>query len=738
MSDAQPDPRRKPSKNENLVRAARYLGPYRRWVVISIVCAFLVGFIFTSGLGAMLPILRVLVNDDLIQAWVDRHVVEGRAGLTLVEDPGKLQLLRVKPDSLAEKAGLKTGDEIVDTDRFALVDPYTLPGNWNKVQHELASPKWTEARVTLSDGREVMLPMQEVPRALVWARRAVWFLPTNPVAAIAAVFGFIAVLAVVGNVVRFFQEHLSDRAAIHAVNDIRRRMYDHVLHIPMAYWGQKGTSDITSRLVQDAAGLQDGFKVLLGQAIQEPIKAAMALGLALYLDWRLTLIIIVFAPLMAAVIKKFGKKMRRSMRAALAKSAHMLGQIESTLVGIRVVKGANAERFERRRYKGIMSQLVTEQVKMSRYEALATPAMETIALLVVGCILLLAAWLMFSPPPWLEPLDRSKFFLVMGCLVGIGESLRRVSKLNNVLQRSNAAAGRIFETMDVPIERPRELVAGDGRARRVLRPVRQDIRFEHLTFAYPGASMNAVQDVSLTVPRGQSVAIVGRNGSGKTTLLALLPRFYDPSAGRITIDGVDITKVTLTSLRRQISVVTQDSVIFPGTIAENIAYGHPAAARLGEKTDDVRAVRQQIEQAARKAFAHDFIMEKSQGYDTPLDGLGGNLSGGQKQRLNIARAILRRSPILILDEATSQVDAESEHLIQQAIDRLIHERSDPRTDDAPTTFIIAHRFATIRSADTIVVMDKGRIVGQGQHEDLLRTCEVYHHLYERQLLAAPV
>jgi ATP-binding cassette, subfamily B, bacterial MsbA len=195
-----------------------------------------------------------------------------------------------------------------------------------------------------------------------------------------------------------------------------------------------------------------------------------------------------------------------------------------------------------------------------------------------------------------------------------------------------------------------------------------------------------------------------------------LPRFYDPSRGRVLIDGIDLRNATLRSLRGQISIVTQDSVIFPGSIAQNIAYGQPLASR------------EEIEAAARRAFAHDFIMEKPQGYDTLLGGLGNQLSGGQKQRLCIARAIFRRAPILILDEATSNVDAESEHLIQQAIDGLLHER---------TTFVIAHRISTIDSADTIVVMDRGRIVGQGKHEELLRTCETYHQLYERQLFVAP-
>ncbi|HEY1628745.1 MAG TPA: ATP-binding cassette domain-containing protein, partial [Tepidisphaeraceae bacterium] len=369
-------------------------------------------------------------------------------------------------------------------------------------------------------------------------------------------------------------------------------------------------------------------------------------------------------------------------------------------------------------------------LKMARYEALSTPVLETMAMWGAGAVLIFAAYLRFSPNVK-HPLDVERFFAIMACLVSIGESMRRLSKLNSVFQRCNAAAARIFQTLDVPIERSRHLptlrVSQPQRGQVNLPPIQQEVRFESVSFSYANTASPAVVDVDLVIPKGRSIAIVGRNGSGKTTLMAMLPRFYDPDAGRITIDGIDIRKATLRSLRRQITIVTQDSVIFPGTIAQNVAYGHPLASKLNDNTPISNRLREQIQSAAKRAFAHDFIMEKPNGYDASLDGLGGQLSGGQKQRLNIARAILRQSPILILDEATSQVDAESEHLIQQAIESLMHER---------TTFVIAHRFSTILSADSIVVMDRGRIVGQGKHDELLRTCQTYQQLYERQMVGS--
>jgi ABC-type multidrug transport system fused ATPase/permease subunit len=675
-----------------------------------------------------MPIMNVLINEDTVENWVNRKIVEGRLNVRLADENRNVRVIKAQADT---HGGLEAGDTLWlpgDTD---VRDPLA---RITRTLRTLSDPSLSSAQVLVDNTSPAKeLALGQVPPYLAMSRDWAGRLPSHPVKTVAIVLGVLIALAVFGNVVRFFQEYLSEKAAILTVRDIRLRLYDHALRLPVGFFGQRGTSDVTSRLTQDAHGLQEGMKNILGHSIQEPIKAGMALTAALWASWELTLFIVFFAPVMALLIKKFGKRIRRAAKKALQESSTMLGQVEGSLTGIRVVKAANAERYERRRFRGIIDGLVGQQLRIARLEAFNTPVLEMLTLVVVCAIILGASYMVLVPP---QRLSQIEFFFVMTCLMGIGDSLRKISKINNVLQKSNAAAGRLFELMDAPAEREREREtqgsrfgvqgsgngqSGNGQARKsgqgrqVLAPIQREVRFENVTFTYPGQKAPAVDGVDLTVPKGKSVAVVGRNGSGKTTLLALLPRFYDPQGGRILIDGVDTREVTLSSLRRQVGVVTQDSVIFPGTIADNIAYAMP------------RVNREDITAAAKRAFAHDFILEKPSGYDTVLGEHGAQLSGGQKQRLCIARAILRQTPILILDEATSQVDAESEHLIQQAIESLMHER---------TTFVIAHRFSTILSADMIVVMDRGQIVGVGSHQELLTACPTYRQLYERQLFAA--
>jgi subfamily B ATP-binding cassette protein MsbA len=691
---------KKDKRKDSFWRACRYLWPHSKLVIISILCAFVVGGAFTTGLGTMLPIMQVLIDGGTVQDWVNRKVVEDRLNVRLADDNHEVRV-----------AAVKTGDNPLHlSDTLWLPNDVRGPASSSHALVVLSDPSRSTAAIVIGQGPPTELSLARIPFHLRVIRSLSAALPAKPLPAIAVVLGFLLALSLFGNTVRFFQEYYSEKASILAVRDIRTRMYDHTLHLGLSFFGTHGTSDITSRLTGDAQGLQDGLKNIVGDSVQETIKAVMALGLALFLSWQLTAFIIVFGPIMFMVIKKFGKKVRRAARAALQNSSSMLGQIEGSLYGIRVVKSTTAERFERRRFRSILGNLVREQARIAKLEAFNTPMLEMMTLVVVCCIVLYASNLVLVT----KTLTTSRFFLVMACLMGIGESLRKVSKINTLLQKSNAAAARLFEVIDLPAERNRqEQRSKDKGPRTILKGIEREVHFDDITFTYPGASTPALSHVSLTVEKGKSIAIVGRNGSGKTTLLALLPRFFDPTSGRITIDGTDIRQFTLPSLRRQIGIVTQDSVIFPGTLADNIAYANP------------RAKREDIEAAAKRAFAHDFILEKPSGYDTIIGEHGAQLSGGQKQRLCIARAILRQTPILILDEATSQVDAESEHLIQQAIESLMHER---------TTFVIAHRFSTILSADSIVVMDRGEIVGTGSHKELLANCPTYKQLYERQIL----
>ena len=394
--------------------------------------------------------------------------------------------------------------------------------------------------------------------------------------------------------------------------------------------------------------------------------------------------------------------MKRATKKSLIAGSQMLAKLQEAMAGLRVVKVYNRHDYENEMFKKINQRFLKQSLKMSKIDAATTPVMEVLGMMAGSAAIIAGAyWVNYGKMDSPE-----EFFGLLILLGAAAESARKTSDVWNKLQEANAAAERVFAVIDSPIEHEKPDAV-------TLPVLKNRIEFRDIVFSYPGSPVQALKHVNLTIAAGHNVALVGPNGSGKTTLANLIPRFYDPNSGQILIDSQDIRNVTLFSLRNQIGMVTQNVVTFNDTIAANIAYGKPGATR------------DEIIEAAKRSFAHEFIEPLPNGYDTVIGEEGAGLSGGQLQRIIIARAILKNPSILIFDEATSQVDAESEAKIHKAIEEVMHNR---------TSIIIAHRFSTVISADVIVVMNHGRIIAQGQHKDLIRKCQLYHNLYETQLV----
>jgi ABC-type multidrug transport system fused ATPase/permease subunit len=433
------------------------------------------------------------------------------------------------------------------------------------------------------------------------------------------------------------------------------------------------------------------------------MNAIFMLGMALYINWHLTLVFLGGAPVVLVLFGTFGSKMKKATRRSLVASSQMLGKLQEAVAGLRVIKVYNQEQYEQKQFSDINDRLLKQLLNMSKVDAATQPVLEVLGMF-AGCAALVLGMRWVAS----EQLDGAEFLALLILLGASAEATRKTSDIWTKIQQANAAAERVFEVLEQPVEveKPNAVV---------LPPVTKSIEFQDIVFSYPGAERPALDRINLVVTAGHNVAIVGPNGSGKTTLANLLPRFFDPAAGRIRIDGRDIRDVTLRSLRGQIGMVTQQVISFNDTIAANIGYGRQGATR------------DEIVVAAKRAYAHEFICRLPKGYDAMIGEQGVGLSGGQLQRIVIARAILKNPAILIFDEATSQIDADSEAKIHVAIEEIMQGR---------TTFIIAHRFSTVITADVIVVMNEGRIIAQGQHEDLIQTCPIYQALYETQLVKA--
>lgn len=534
-------------------------------------------------------------------------------------------------------------------------------------------------------------------------------LPDGPYTAIVAIMVALGLLAALGATANFLHAYLSLSIVARTVASIRREVFHRVLRLPLrsviSAGGPASATDIVSRVVHDTAQLHAGFSALLSKGVAQTLKGVAALAAALCIEWRVTLIALLVAPIIWTVIRRLGRRIRRASRAALQSQSRLLAVAAEALQALRVVKAFATERDEAARFHRINQQVMREMLRVRTARALASPLVEFLTLLALGAMVVLVA------KPILDGLlDRGDFILAVAALGVAGASLKPLTGILNDIHASAGAADRLVVLLALPPE------PGHDRALPRLPPHRQSIELRNVTFTYPGARDPALRDVSVLVRAGQVVAFVGPNGSGKTTLLSLIPRLFDPDRGVVLIDGHDIRDFNIRSVRRQVGLVTQETVLFAETIRANIAYG------AGPVSHD------QIEDAARRAHAHDFIAALPLGYDTPVGEQGLTLSGGQRQRIALARAILRNPPILLLDEATSMIDADSEHHIAAALADFSKGR---------TCLIVAHRLSTVLSADRIVVLDHGRIADQGSHHELLERCPVYRTLAQHQLLHAP-
>jgi ATP-binding cassette, subfamily B, bacterial MsbA len=738
---------------KNFARLVRFAWPYRVRFGLSLACAVMVAVFWGGNIGLVYPLLQVLIRSENCQHWVEEKidathseslVLRARLGeldaltarLEVGQDVMRQRLADAGRDYDSAEAALRAFRKgLVDLKDQPAADPdlprrNTLPSRQERdfqiAEARLEELKFAKPLVQTGRSEELEFRKRRWVRDLEDAETWNWryrkaepfikrYLPDNGFKTLLLVMALVMLGTIGKGFFLFLQDVLVSDLTQLTIFDIRNQFFRRTMALDLSNFNDQGSAELLARFTNDMESVQQGLVTIMGRVIREPLRIASCLAGSLWLNWRLTCLALVLVPISGYCTHRAGKIMKRAVRKSLESMSNIYKILQESLQGIKVVKAFTMERYERRRFFLETKSLYKKSVRVAMIDALSDPVLETLALSTVAIALLSGAYLvlyhtmaidfgLFKLQLASRPIEIEDLLTLYAMLGGISDPVRKLANVHSKVQRASAAADRICALMD---RRPE--VADKPRAIRLHRH-KAAIEFEAVQFSYNGRDP-VLKGLDLEVRHGETIALVGPNGCGKSTLMNLLPRFWDVQGGAIRVDGHDIRDVQIRTLRSQIGMVIQETTLFHDTVANNIAYGTRHASR------------DSIVVAAKKSYAHQFIMNLPNGYDTMLGEIGTGLSGGQRQRLALARAMLRDPAILILDEATSAVDIQDEALIRKAIEEFSRSR---------TTFLITHSLGALSFADRIVLLNDGQIEAVGTDAELRRNSPLYRRLHEIQ------